>query len=51
MSANEIVKKCCCLFYELGLNIGIYTVFPLISAPGAYQILKLLGAALIKGWR
>ena len=27
------------------------TVFPLISAPGAYLILKVLGAALIRGRR
>ena len=27
----------------------ITTVFPLISAPGAYQILELLGAVLIRG--
>ena len=38
-----------------GLNIfcdgEINTMFPLISAPGAYKILKLLGAALIRGRR
>ena len=30
---------------------NLHTVFPLISAPGAYQILNLLGAAVIRGRR
>ena len=34
----------------LGKHIG-FTVFLLISALGAYQILKLLCPALISGWR
>ena len=33
------------------LILSMITVFPLISAPGAYQILKLWGAALIRGRR
>ena len=27
-----------------------YNVFPLISAPGSYEIFKLWGVALIRGW-
>ena len=29
----------------------IHTVFPLINAPSAYQITRLKGAVLNRGWR
>ena len=31
------------------IRVKLNTVFPLISAPGAYYVLKLWGAALIRG--
>ena len=36
-------------FVIFSFLVTINTVFPLISVPGAYQILKLLDAALIRG--
>ena len=35
---------------EICNQIFQHSVFPVTSAPGAYYILKLLGAALIRGW-
>ena len=31
--------------------VKVITLFPLLRAPGAYQILKLLGVALIRARR
>ena len=38
-------------FFIITIFNNLITVFPLINAPGVYQILKLLGAVLIIGRR